>query len=99
MSSGDNGANQELDRRAFVASALIASTLSLAFPQVANAGIDPSSLRNLQVEGDNAGSATRLRQIEAVNKPETDLADMPFVELPSGVSYREYRAGKGEAGS
>ena len=98
MSNGENGANHEMDRRAFVSFTLTASTLSLAFPQTANAGIDPSALRNIQVEGDNAGSATRLRQIEAVNKPETDLADMPFIKLPSGVSYREYRAGKGEAG-
>jgi FKBP-type peptidyl-prolyl cis-trans isomerase len=38
-----------------------------------------------------------LRQIEAtVNQgSEQDFVDAPFTELPSGVSYREYRPGKG----
>jgi len=40
----------------------------------------------------------RLRQIEAAQTGSgQDLTNIPFVELPSGVSYREYRAGKGEA--
>lgn len=66
-------------------------------PEPARAGIDPSALVNLPVEGDASGTATRLRQIEATrNRPE-DAVDVPFVELPSGASYREYREGKGEA--
>lgn len=63
----------------------------------ANAGIDPSQLRNLPVQGDENGSAQRLRQIEELQRPSADTIDIPFTELPSGVSYREYREGKGEA--
>ena len=72
--------------------------LFVVVPTVANAGIDPSALRSLPVEGDASGSSTRLRQLEAVNKPESDTVDKPWEELSSGVSYREYREGKGEAG-
>ena len=71
--------------------------LGLAIPTVASAGIDPSALTKYSVEGDAAGTATRLRQIEAVKNPASDLENVPFEELPSGVSYREYRAGKGDA--
>jgi hypothetical protein len=70
----------------------------LLLPPAANAGIDPSLLKNLPVQGDESGSAQRLRQIEAIQRPESDLVDSPFQELPSGVSFREYREGKGEAG-
>ena len=65
----------------------------------ANAGIDPSLLQNLKVEGDDSGSSQRLRQIESIQKPASDLVDIPFEQLASGVSYREYREGKGEAGT
>lgn len=68
-------------------------------PSVANAGIDPSLLKNLPVQGDESGAAQRLRQVEAVNKPASDLENIPYTELPSGVSFREYREGKGEAGT
>jgi hypothetical protein len=68
-------------------------------PNIANAGIDPSMLKNLPVQGDESGQATRLRQIENVQRPASDLTNMPFEELPSGVSYREYREGKGDAGT
>lgn len=71
--------------------------LAVLLPTVANAGIDPSALQNLPVEGDSAGTATRLRQIEAVKNPVTDLENVPFEELPSGVLYRQYREGKGDA--
>ena len=87
--------NNIVDRRAVVAG-------SLAFwmiPTVANAGIDPSLLKTLPVQGDESGAVQRLRQVEAVQRPSTDLVDIPFEELPSGVSYREYRQGKGEAGT
>lgn len=69
----------------------------LLSPTVSNAGIDPTLLKSLPVQGDESGSAQRLRQIEAIQKPSSDLVDVPFQELPSGVSYREYREGKGEA--
>jgi hypothetical protein len=90
--------SSERSRRAFVGS--VSSTLALlvSLPLAANAGIDPSLLKSLKVEGDEAGTAQRLRQIDAMQKPASDLVDIPFEELPSGVSYREYREGKGEAG-
>ena len=84
-------------RRSFVGAAI--AGVFVALPSVANAGIDPALLKNLKVEGDEAGTAQRLRQIEAVQRPASDLVNIPFEELPSGVSYREYREGKGEAGT
>lgn len=86
-------------RRDWLATAAASGTASivLLLPDVAMAGIDPSALKTLPVEGDKTGATTRLQQLEAnKNRPE-DLADVPFTELPSGVSYREYRQGKGEA--
>lgn len=68
-------------------------------PQVANAGIDPAMLKNLPVQGDESGAAQRLRQVEAIQRPASDLENKPFEQLPSGVSYREYREGKGNAGT
>jgi hypothetical protein len=75
------------------------STAALQFASTpANAGIDPSALKALPVEGDTTGAASRLRQIEAVNGPRPeDTKDIAFEKLPSGASYREYREGKGEA--
>mmetsp|Transcript_45516 Transcript_45516/g.67074 ORF Transcript_45516/g.67074 Transcript_45516/m.67074 type:complete len:257 (+) Transcript_45516:65-835(+) len=88
------------DRRAFLSSAVQIgglSSLAAMGPGMANAGIDPSTLKNIRVEGDEAGSATRLRQIELEkNRPE-DTLNIPYEVLPSGVQYREYRDGKGEA--
>ena len=72
--------------------------MCLVIPTVAQAGIDPAMLKSLPVQGDESGSSQRLRQIEAIQRPSSDLVDIPFEELPSGVSYREYRAGKGDAG-
>lgn len=70
---------------------------SLLVPQNAMAGIDPSLLKTIPVEGDTSGTATRLRQIELEkNRPE-DTVNIPYIELPSGASYREYREGKGDA--
>jgi hypothetical protein len=82
-------------RRSFL---VVGSATLLSFPLVANAGIDPSLLKSMPVQGDESGSAQRLRQVEAIQRPATDLVQMPFEDLPSGVSYREYREGKGEAG-
>jgi FKBP-type peptidyl-prolyl cis-trans isomerase len=66
--------------------------------QPANAGIDPSSLKSLPVEGDTSGAATRLRQIESADGPRPeDSKDIAFEVLPSGASFREYREGKGDA--
>jgi FKBP-type peptidyl-prolyl cis-trans isomerase len=100
--SGSSTQLQSTTRRDVLSSAITASTAAILstatlLPNIANAGIDPSALRNLPVEGDKTGTATRLRQIEMnQNRPE-DSVDIPFTELPSGVSYREYREGKGAA--
>ncbi|KAG7353315.1 FKBP-type peptidyl-prolyl cis-trans isomerase [Nitzschia inconspicua] len=89
---------QESNRRSFVSSlATTFGAVLVVSPGIANAGIDPALLKNLPVQGDESGSAQRLRQIEAIQKPTSDLVDIPFQELASGVSYREYREGKGEA--
>eukprot|EP00980_Cylindrotheca_fusiformis_P000084 scaffold19_cov114-Cylindrotheca_fusiformis.AAC.31 len=86
----------DLNRRSFVGG--VASTVGLLVAtSPANAGIDPALLKNLPVQGDESGTTQRLRQIEAIQKPASDLTNVPFEELPSGVSYREYREGKGEA--
>lgn len=104
-----NAENEDLsqnNRRAFLSNlstcattAASASTISvlLSFASPANAGIDPSALKALPVEGDSTGTVTRLRQLEADRTRPTDLVDIPFEKFPSGVSYREYREGKGEA--
>mmetsp|Transcript_11526 Transcript_11526/g.24570 ORF Transcript_11526/g.24570 Transcript_11526/m.24570 type:complete len:274 (-) Transcript_11526:331-1152(-) len=76
---------------------VLATTAALSSTP-AYAGIDPSALKALPVEGDTTGITTRLRQIESVNGPRPeDSKDIAFEVLPSGASYREYREGKGEA--
>ena len=102
-SKGDNDDSFE-DRRSFVNSLFVGaaalSTASTVLPTgPANAGIDPTMLRNYKVEGDISGTAQRLRQIEEIQRPRTDTIDIPYEKLPSGVEYREYREGKGEAGT
>lgn len=54
----------EQSRRDAIASAAAAALVAV-MPKAAEAGIDPSALRNLPVEGDAGGSAMRLRQIDA----------------------------------
>jgi hypothetical protein len=114
IQSSENNANDDEnnnnDRRSFMnsllktsvkvtaAGAVLTNIMTLK-PTIAKAGIDPGMLKNLPVQGDESGQATRLRQIEAVQRPASDLTNMPFEELPSGVSYREYREGKGDAGT
>lgn len=86
------------NRKQFLATT---SSLIIPFlvPNISNAGIDPSALRTLSVEGDDSGAAGRLRSIAAPEEKakEDDMVQMPFEQLPSGVSYREYRAGTGDA--
>ena len=62
----------------------------------AEAGIDPNALKALPTEGDSSGAASRLRQIEAITTQPVNT-DAPFETLPSGVSYGEFREGKGDA--
>lgn len=90
------------DRRAFVKSILVGAavlgTTSTVLPTTpANAGIDPSALKSFQVEGDVSGTTQRLRQIEEIQRPASDTLNIPYEKLASGVEYREYREGKGEA--
>ena len=91
--------NENKNRRALIGSVLGSSSATFLLPLVAKAGIDPNQLRTLPVEGDVSGTQQRLREIDAVQRPPSDLTNVPFEELPSGVSYREYREGKGEAGT
>jgi hypothetical protein len=90
------------DRRSWLNQGVLSTATVMAsllpIPQPAHAGIDPSLLKSLPVQGDESGAAQRLRQVEAMNRPSSDSLDMPFADLGSGVSYREYRQGKGEAG-
>jgi hypothetical protein len=75
------------------------ATTQLLFPtHPAQAGIDPSLLKSLPVQGDESGTLQRLQQVRDMNRPSSDSENIPFVELGGGVSYREYRQGKGEAG-
>lgn len=74
-----------------------------SFPQSALAGIDPSALRSLPIEGDASGSTTRLRQISSLTNSDAtsprpdDSKDIAFTILPSGEgSYRTYREGSGD---
>jgi len=93
---GDNGAANS-PRRAFLSTAAGALGV-VAGGQVAYAGIDPNALKALPMEGEKAGtSADRMRQIEAIQTPVSDTIDQPYKELSNGVSYREYREGKGAA--
>jgi len=96
----DCNSDERNNRRAFLsklASATASSALLLSSSKPAMAGIDPSALKTYSVEGDTTGTATRLRQIEADRVRPEDNVDKPFEQLSSGVSYREYREGKGEA--
>lgn len=99
---GTNSNNDEevSTRRSFVQSVASASSILLLTNSAspANAGIDPSALKALPVEGDTTGVASRMRQIEAANGPRPeDSKDIAFEKLASGASYREYREGKGDA--
>lgn len=90
----------QTNRRSFINVSCITTTvatLAVLFPNVANAGIDPSLLKSLPVDGDNTGVAQRLKMIDEIQRPASDLTNIPFEELPSGISYREYREGKGDA--
>lgn len=69
----------------------------LVFPQKASAGIDPNALKSMSVEGDNNGSMQRLRQLQEEKTRPEDTVDKPFEKLDGGISYREYREGKGDA--
>lgn len=88
-----------IDRRQAIRGIASTTVGVLVTPSISNAGIDPTMLKNLPVQGDETGAAQRLRQVEAVQRPTSDLVDIPFTDLPSGASFREYREGKGEAGT
>jgi FKBP-type peptidyl-prolyl cis-trans isomerase len=77
--------------------ALVSSASLIASPNIASAGIDPNGLKKFQTEGDVSGAETRLRQLQEEKVRPEDTLNIPYEDLPSGVSYREYREGKGEA--
>lgn len=85
-------------RSFFTAVGISAMSVLVTVPSTAQAGINPTLLKSLPVQGDESGSTQRLRQIESIQRPSTDLVDIPYKELPSGVSFREYRPGKGDTG-
>lgn len=89
------------DRRSFVNSVLVGAavlgTSAVVPTSPAYAGIDPTMLKNFSIEGDASGTATRLRQIQEVQNPASDTINKEYEKFPSGVEYREYREGKGEA--
>lgn len=92
----NNFSSGQSPRRFFLTEVSVSALLLASVP--ANAGIDPSALKALPVEGDTTGAASRLRQIESANGPRPeDTQDIPFEKLSSGASYREYREGKGDA--
>lgn len=93
--------NNKGDRRSFLIQSTVAVSsflISINSASPANAGIDPSALKALPVEGDTTGVRSRLQQIESLNGPRPeDSKDIAFEKLASGASYREYREGKGDA--
>jgi hypothetical protein len=103
----DEGARRNSDamfdtrRRHFI---ILTTSLMVGAPSSAMAGIDPSALKSLPIEGDTSGSTSRLRQISSLAnngvsgpRPE-DSKDIAFTVLPSGEgSYRTYREGSGDA--
>mmetsp|Transcript_48841 Transcript_48841/g.90595 ORF Transcript_48841/g.90595 Transcript_48841/m.90595 type:complete len:293 (-) Transcript_48841:362-1240(-) len=105
MSSGEKISGMSVtSRRSLLSSSssavlsMIALSTVVAYPDAALAGIDPSALKSLRVEGDASGAATRLKQIEAAKSGgmATDV-DKPWEDLPSGVLFREYKEGRGDA--
>lgn len=101
---GSNGSGDDSveDRRSFVNSLLVGAavlgTAGTILPTApANAGIDPSLLKNMKVDGDVSGQAQRMRQLEEIQRPASDTVNIPYEKLASGVEYREYREGRGDA--
>ena len=90
---GQDCAENSSSRRKLLQEILVSMLL---VPTAAQAGIDPSALKALPVEGDTSGGSTRLNQIAAANQAAVAV-DRPWEELSSGVSYREYREGRGDA--
>lgn len=101
---GSNGSGDDSveDRRSFVNSLLVGATVlgtagTILPTAPANAGVDPSLLKSLKVDGDVSGQAQRMRQLEEIQRPASDTVNIPYEKLDSGVEYREYREGRGDA--
>ena len=94
-------------RRRFIilSSSSLMMMMMMGTSQSAKAGIDPSALKSLPIEGDISGSTTRLRQLSSLTNNNSatgarpdDSKDIAFTVLPSGEgSYRTYREGSGDA--
>lgn len=69
---------------------VIVTTLSA---DIAYAGIDPKQLQQYNsLQAITNEQKKKIEEVQAV----LDAADVPFTDLKSGVSYREFRAGKGD---
>lgn len=93
INGGDNNVASRRDLILKTAPAI--ATLLTCSPDIANAGIDPNALKSFTVEGDDSGAMTRLRQLQ--KEEESVVTDVSFTDLPSGVSYGEFKTGKGDA--
>lgn len=96
----------EMKRKVIGSLVSVASLLVMdVYP--AKAGIDPELLKQYSQTNTMATSITaapevgkqlKLEDIQKLNEAQSailqDSADIPFIDLPSGVSYREFRPGK-----
>jgi len=82
-----------LTRRSFTFSS--AAVIGFLHKEPSYAGIDPSALQSLPLEGGGTPQQ-RLQQLEATTKLQ-DTTEVPWTKLDDGTSYREYREGRGEA--
>jgi len=90
---------QSRSRRLFASQIVgICTTGAGAFfslPRTALAGIDVSSLRNIPVDGDASGAATRLKQLQMQGtKTERGEDFAAITKLDSGVTYRDINTGR-----
>ena len=85
-----SGSSLASSRRSFLSTA---SAAALLLPAAASAGIDPGALSTFAVEGDASGSVGRLAQIEGLKNEGSK--EVEYTKLDSGVSWAEYREGRG----
>jgi len=83
-------ANNDFALKNIFSASLIAFSLT-NIPMSCEA-IDPSQLKQFQASGDLADQLKRLQEVQNT----LDAADLPFIDLKSGVSYRQFRDGKGD---
>lgn len=91
--SEKSNSEDDSSRRLFFSSVAVAAAIAIP-ATAANAGIDVRSLKNLPVEGDATGAATRMKQLQQQGTQMEAVDRSVQMMLPSGVSYREYSPGK-----